>query len=217
MNIRVKKPVRGLSTVAVAIAVVLMSTASAWAADWPNWRGDAANSGSSAEILALPLTERWHSSAPAVEENGAVVSNGIVYMSSNDGQLYAFNATGVPVTGFPVATAFNFGTPAVDAANAKVYALAGGSLYAFNLNGTSAWTATVGPTGRNYNMGPIVDGGFVYLKADSTLKKYNSPGYFSGRCPAPATTRSPRSWLAMFTSTQKQARSGNTTRLLVRK
>jgi outer membrane protein assembly factor BamB len=108
----------------------------ALAADWPAFRNDASNAGASTETLTLPLVERWHSTAPAVEENGAVVSNGIAYMSSNPGYLYAFDvATGTAITGFPVATSFNYGTPAVDAINGIVYVLAGGQLYAFNLDG----------------------------------------------------------------------------------
>jgi outer membrane protein assembly factor BamB len=106
-----------------------------------------------------------------------VVSKGIVYMSTNDGQLYAFDvATGSTVTGFPVTTSSNNGAPAVDAVNKKVYVLAGSSLYARNLDGTSAWTAAVGAAGANYDVGPVVEAGFVYLKAGGNLQKYDSTG-----------------------------------------
>jgi len=149
----------------------------ALAADWPAFRNDASNAGASTETLTLPLVERWHSTAPAVEENGAVVSNGIAYMSSNPGYLYAFDvATGTAITGFPVATSFNYGTPAVDAINGIVYVLAGGQLYAFNLDGTTAWTRAVGTTGYNYNQGPVIDEGYVYFKAGNNLHKYDSSG-----------------------------------------
>jgi hypothetical protein len=165
-----------------ATGVLLALCASMWltpsfAADWPTFRGGAGNTGASAETLALPLTEVWHSTAPAVEENGGVVSNGIVYMASDAGQLYAFHvATGLDVAGFPVTIGATFGTPAVDSANGKVYVLATGSLYAFNLNGSTAWTNTVGSTGTNYNQGPLVDSGFVYVRAGGNLYKYNSAG-----------------------------------------
>ena len=152
----------------LALAIALP----AFAADWPAFRNSASNDGNSTEALTLPLVERWHSNAPDVEENGAVVSNGVVYLSSNDGQLYAFDvATGGSISGFPVTTASNFGSPAVDAANQKVYVLAGGNLYAFNLNGTSAWTRSVGSVGGNYNQGPVIDAGYVYFKAGNTLQK----------------------------------------------
>jgi outer membrane protein assembly factor BamB len=173
----VKKPIKGISIVAAAAAALLTSAAPAMASEWSSSRANAGNTGSQGEILPLPLTERWHSSAPLVEENGAVVSGGVVYMSSDSGQVYAFDVkTGEPITGFPVTTTGNNGTPAVDATNKKVYALAGTTLYAFEFNGTSAWTKEVGATGANYNVGPVIDEGFVYVKAESTLKKYDSTG-----------------------------------------
>jgi outer membrane protein assembly factor BamB len=192
VSANVKKSIKGIFAFAVVIAAMLMSSMSALAADWPNSRGGPGNSGSSAETLPLPLSERWHSSAPLVEENGAVVSNGVVYMSSSEGNLYAFDvATGAVVTGFPVTTAFNFGTPAVDAVNKKVYVLAGSQLYAFNLDGTTAWTAIVGATGTNYNVGPVVEAGFVYLKAGGTLKKYDSAGILQWSVPSSGDNTQP--------------------------
>jgi len=159
------------------IASVLAMSMSVSATDWPMWRNDASNTGNSLETINLPLTEQWHSSAPSVEENGAVVSNGIVYMSTDDGKLYAFNvSTGSEVSGFPVTTGPNYGTPAVDSANQKVYVLASSQLFALNLDGTSAWTASVGYVGSNLNEGPIIDEGYVYIKAGGTLKKYSSDG-----------------------------------------
>jgi outer membrane protein assembly factor BamB len=171
------KSIGRMSCLAVVVSALLTWAAPAMASEWSNSRGDAGNTGSQGETLGLPLTERWHSSAPRVEENGAVVSGGVAYMSSNDGKVYAFEVkSGEPITGFPVATSPNFGTPAVDATNKKVYALAGTTLYAFEFNGTTAWTKEVGATGNNYNVGPVVDGGFVYLNAASKLQKYDSTG-----------------------------------------
>lgn len=161
----------------ILTVIVAVSAMPASADDWPMFRNSASNSADSSETINLPLTEQWHSSAPSVEENGAVVSNGIVYMSTDDSKLYAFEiSTGSVVSGFPVTTAFNYGAPAVDAVNQKVYVLASSTLFAFNLNGTSAWTLTVGTTGYNFNQGPIIDDGYVYLKAGSSLKKYSSDG-----------------------------------------
>ena len=159
----------------LVIALSAMLT-SALAADWPSWRNNASNSGMSSESLS-PLVERWHSSAPSVEENGVVVAGGIAYMSSEDGKLYAFDvAIGFMVAGFPVNTAANYGSPAVDTANGHVYVLAGSTLFAFNLNGTTAWSKSVGVIGANYNEGPVIDGGFVYLKAGGNLQKWDAAG-----------------------------------------
>ena len=170
----------------VCICFVLsLSLTPCFAADWPMFRGDAGNSGASAETITLPLTEVWHSSAPAVEENGAAVANGIVYMMSDVGLLYAFDvATGSAVAGFPVAIGGSFSAPAVDPVNGKIYALTGSTLYAFNLNGSSAWTATVGGAGANYNQSPVIDNGYVYLKAGGNLHKYDSAGTLQWSSPA---------------------------------
>ena len=49
-------------------------------------------------------------------------------------------------------------------------------LYAFDLDGTTAWTRAVGATGSNYNQGPVIDAGYVYFKAGNNLHKYDSSG-----------------------------------------
>ena len=179
------------SALVLVIALAVLSVSAA-AADWPNFRNGPSNSGASSETINLPLTEQWHSSAPDVEENGAVVSNGIVYMNTEDGQLYAFTvATGNTVTGFPVTIGDSYSTPAVDSANQKVYALTGNGLQAFNLDGSSAWNAAVGSTGTNYNEGPVVDAGFVYFKAGGLLYKCNSAGAFQWSKPTAGMNTQP--------------------------
>jgi len=166
-----------LSTIALVLLGVMAAARTSAAANWPLWRSDAANSGSSSETIVLPLTLRWHSTAPDVEENGVVVANGVAYMSTEDGYLHAFSVTtGFEVAGFPVQTLASYGTPAVDTANAKIYVLAGSTLFARNLDGTEAWTTAVGGTGYNYSEGPVVDEGFVYINAGGSISKYNAAG-----------------------------------------
>ena len=163
--------------VLAGVLIFCLCVSSVSAADWPMYRNDASNSGTSSETINLPLTEQWHSSAPSVEENGAVVSDGIIYMSTDNYELYAFTvATGDVVTGFPVTIGSSYGTPAVDSVNQKIYSLSESGLQAFNFNGTSAWTKAVGIIGYNYNQGPVIDAGFVYVKAGYYLYKYNSGG-----------------------------------------
>ncbi len=149
----------------------------ALADNWPMWRNGANNAGSSNENILLPLSEQWHSTAPLVEENGVVVAGGIAYMATDDGWLFAFDVTtGFDVPGYPVQIVHTWGSPAVDVANGLIYGLAGVNLYAFFLNGTPAWTASVGSVGSNYSEGPVVDEGFVYLKAGGNLRKYSAAG-----------------------------------------
>jgi len=159
------------------LLTLFLTVTSAQAADWPSFRNSASNAGASAETINIPLVEQWHSTAPHVEENGVVVANKIAYMLSEEGNLHAFNVTtGFEVAGFPVFTAGTFSTPAVDTANNRLYVLAGSTLWAFNLNGTSAWTRPVGGTGTNYSQSPVIDSGFVYFKAGGNLLKYNAAG-----------------------------------------
>ena len=174
---RMKKKQNTARLVILIFCMSLLLTP-AFAADWPMWRNNASNTGASGEIINLPLTEKWHSNAPSIEENGAVVANGIVYMSTDDGYLYAFDVlTGFDVAGFPVSTGVSYGTPAVDSINGKVYVLVWPeNLNAFNLDGSSAWTIAVGSVGYNFNEGPIIDEGYVYVKAGAMLQKYDAAG-----------------------------------------
>jgi outer membrane protein assembly factor BamB len=175
----------GLGCLASLVAWMAFATSSAFAADWPMWRNSSSNIGASSETLNLPLTLGWHTTAPPVEENGVVVAGGVAYMTAQDSKLYAFTvATGLAVPGFPVTTGITFGTPAVDVANGKIYQLGGSTLFARNMDGTSAWTASVGSPGTSYSEGPIVDGGFVYVKAGGNLRKYNSAGVSQFSVPA---------------------------------
>src|SRR5437773_1691555 len=183
----------GLAFVAFVVTCMAFATSSAFGADWPAWRNTPSNAGASSETINLPLTLGWHTTAPIVEENGVVVAGGVAYMAANDGHLYAFTVTtGVAVPGFPVTTGGTFGTPAVDVGNGKIYQLGGSStLFALNLNGSSAWTANVGSLGTNYTEGPLLDGGFVYVKAGGNLLKYNSAEVQQFSVPCPGSNTQP--------------------------
>ena len=163
---------------ALVAVCCLVTVASLLAADWPTFRNTSNNAGASSETINLPLTEVWHSTAPAVEENGVVVASGIAYMMSQSGELHAFTvSSGFEVAGFPVLASQTYGTPAVDTANGRIYVIAGSQLWAFKLDGTSAFPPiNVGTMGTNYSQGPIIDGGFVYFQAGGLLQKYNSSG-----------------------------------------
>lgn len=176
---------RILTMLLVCFSSFLLLAASTSAADWPNFRGPVSNSGASSETINLPLVEQWHSQAPDIEENGVVVADGIAYITTDDGELHAFNvATGFNVPGFPITIPRSYSTPAVDPANDRVYVLTSGTLYAIQLDGTTAWTRAVGSTGTNYSQGPITEDGFVYFKAGVSLHKYNAAGTLQWMSPA---------------------------------
>lgn len=173
------KRIVGLGTLLITIAAMIIACSTVTtASNWPMFRNNIGNTASIPDTINLPLTEKWHSNAPMVEESGAVIVNGIAYMSTDADQLYAFDvATGATIPGFPVTIGFSYGSLAVDEVNNLVYALTqDGVLYAYHLNGTSAWTMAVGSVGNNYNEGPIVENGYVYFKAGNLLQKYNANG-----------------------------------------
>jgi outer membrane protein assembly factor BamB len=168
-----------IGTLLITIAAMIVaSTSITTASDWPLYRNNPGNTAAIPETINLPLTEHWHSSAPAVEENGAVVYNNIVYMCSDASYLYAFNvSTGAILPGYPANIGFTYGSPSIDTIHNLVYVLCEDSyLYAFHLNGTTAWTKNVEGSGTNYNEGPLVDDGYVYVKEGGALQKYDYTG-----------------------------------------
>jgi len=188
------KRILKIGTLLITITAILIAfTTISSAANWPMFRNNAGNTGSINETIHLPLTEQWHSSAPSVEESGAVVVNGVAYMSTDNNQLYAFDvATGATIPGFPVTIGFSYGSLAVDEAHNLVYALTqDGVLYAYHLNGTSAWTKAVGAVGYNYNEGPIIDDGYVYFKAGNLLQKYNANVFLQWTAPTAGMNTQP--------------------------
>ena len=125
----------------------------------------------------------------AVDSSPAVV-NGIAYVGSADGKLYAFKASGC---GSPPCTPQWTGATggAVDSSPAVqggvVYVgSADGKLYAFNAKGCGSsscaplWT---GSTGGAIHSSPTVAGGLVYVgSADSKLYAFNANGCGGASC-----------------------------------
>lgn len=61
------------------------------AADWPLHRGDATQTGVSAEKLPQKLDVRWEFKAKNSVEGAAVIVDGVVYVGSSDKNLYALD------------------------------------------------------------------------------------------------------------------------------
>src|SRR5216683_2381571 len=91
------------------------------------------------------------------------VANGVVYVASNDEELYAFNATTGAVLWSTCIGAGTSSTPAV--AKGVVYIGSGdGNLYALNaITGAVLWTATAG---YHIESSPAVVNGTVYVGSD---------------------------------------------------
>jgi len=150
--------------IVMAVLLVLVLCAAAGAAPgeqaW-KFRSDSSNSGvyddggtpPDGTLLWCYMTGREVRSTPAI-------ADGVVYVGSNDGNVYALDAnTGGLLWNAPVGRGVQ-SSPAV--AGGVVYAGSwDGSLYAFNAsNGSQAWNYT---TGDGVISSPAVAGGLVYV------------------------------------------------------
>ena len=112
-----------------------------------------------------------------MEESSPVVANGIVYVGSMDGKLYAWDtATGAPITGFPVSTGGIWieSSPAV--ANNIVYVGSYvGNLYAWNAGTGVPIAGFPVSTGGIITSSPAIANGIVYVSSyDGNLYAWNA-------------------------------------------
>jgi outer membrane protein assembly factor BamB len=150
-------PRRGLMSRrrAVAVAVAGLATAGLAAGGWAY-----ANSGSGAPAGIQPL---WARKTGGPVSSGAALADGVLYIGSGDGNVYAFEAaSGRPVRKFPTSGAVSGG---VAVANGMLFAgSADHHVYAFHAGtGELAWAY---PTGGPVSSTPAVGNGTVYIGSD---------------------------------------------------
>jgi len=152
----------------IAVLTLTLLFEAAGAQDWPLWRGNSSNSGYEISSPNLPLSQQAAIGSLAIEENGMIVANGVVYVTTSDGGLYAYTLSdGRPVAGFPVQVAEgkNFSSPAYGDDKVFVRHGANGNLYAFHaLTGSLVWGPI--PAGGKQNprfCGPIINDGKIYV------------------------------------------------------
>jgi outer membrane protein assembly factor BamB len=180
-------------TVAVLAAAALVLSS----CDWTQFRLGPERSGYSTTESAIgvgnvgSLVEKWTATTGGVLHSSPAVANGVVYVGSEDGKLYAFdavgsNCSGTPTTCSPLWTATTGGpidsSPAV--VNGVVYVGSNdGNLYAFDAAGAGCsgspktcaplWTA---PTGSPVFSSPAVANGVVYVASGYPLTTSVPPG-----------------------------------------
>jgi outer membrane protein assembly factor BamB len=168
----------------LAVAVLAAGALVLTSCDWTQFRLGPERSGYSTTESAIgvgnvgTLVENWTATTGGLVHSSPAVANGVVYVGSEDGKLYAFdavgsNCSGTPTTCAPLWTATTGGpidsSPAV--ANGVVYVGSGdGNLYAFDATGAGCsgapktcaplWTA---PTGSPVFSSPAVVNGVVYV------------------------------------------------------
>jgi outer membrane protein assembly factor BamB len=95
------------------------------------------------------------------------VDNGVVYVGSNDHNVYALNAaTGAKAWSFATKGSVGYSSPAV--AKGKVYVGSFGIVYALNAStGAQVWRRPIGQ--HNVPSSPAVANGVVYISLVNTL------------------------------------------------
>ncbi len=122
------------------------------------------------------LTLNWKAATGGTILSSPVVANGIVYIGSYDGKVYAFNvATGTLRWSSYIGGSIQ--APLTLASGLLYIAPIGPTLYALNAStGTTAWTATVGSSGNGItSSSPLVVNNTVYIgAADAKLYAFNA-------------------------------------------
>ena len=179
-----------LATLAAVVATIATGSV-AFAADWPEFRFGPTHPGLNPAETAISagnvgsLATAWTGATGNGVYSSPAVANGAVYVGSDDGKLYAFDAAGVtncsagpPRTCSPLWTAATGGavrsSPAVS--DGTVYVGSDdGKLYAFDAAGLfncsagaprtclARWVTTTGATVRS---SPAVSNGVVYVGSD---------------------------------------------------
>jgi outer membrane protein assembly factor BamB len=183
-----------LLAVSVAAAMIVLLPAAALAAvgDWAQFRESQthqANNTNEALISTVnvhALATAWTGLTGAAVDSAPAVANGVVYVGSSDGKLYAF-AVGCATGGgacTPIWTATTGGaidsSPAV-VSNRVYVGSADGKLYVFSVGCATGdascnplWTAT---TGGAIHSSPAVDASVVYVgSSDGKLYAFDGTG-----------------------------------------
>ncbi|MGZ4704177.1 MAG: outer membrane protein assembly factor BamB family protein, partial [Acidimicrobiales bacterium] len=170
-----------ITTTAASVIALVVALLAVTSCDWTQFRADGGRSGYVADNALKPaavpgLIQKWAAPTGAAVQSSPAIAAGIAYVGSDDGSLYAFNATTGELqwsvaTGGAVAS-----SPAVD--NGTVYV---GSddhkLHAIRLSDhTELWSATLDGGFAGLSSAPLVQGGVVYASSATSLYAYKPDG-----------------------------------------
>jgi outer membrane protein assembly factor BamB len=166
------------------LAVALLTTTLAVAADWPGFRGLKGNAVS--EEASFPLTwskdqnVKWRIDMPNRGNESPIVSNGHVFATSatddgttrrlhcfdrkNGKQKWVRNVTDVEKEKTHQTNPFGAATPAADGEKVVVWHGSAG-LYCYDFEGNELWKKDLGPVGHiwGYGSSPVIHDGLVFL------------------------------------------------------
>ena len=151
-------------------ASIVASAPSAHAADWPLARGDAKASGVSTEVLPnnLELLWKFEAGKDGTFEATAVIADGVVYVGSFDGNLYAIDlATGNKKWAFKTDLGFSAGAAVRD--GRIIAGDADGKVYCLDTDGILTWT---------FEAGGEINGGPNFYKDQVLIGSQNATLYW---------------------------------------
>ena len=162
----------------VALAVALLAVT---ACDWTQFRAGPGRAGyvldQALQPAAVPgLVQRWAGTTGGPVQSSPAIASGVAYVGSDDGKLYAFDATtGAPKWSVSLGAAV-VSSPAVD--SGVVYV---GSddhkLHAIRLSDqVELWSATLDAGFGGLTSAPLVQGGVVYASSARSLYAYKTDG-----------------------------------------
>jgi outer membrane protein assembly factor BamB len=159
-----------LATHSCCLALLLAISFAAQGADWPLARGDAKATGVASEVLPEKLELLWKFEAGknGTFEATAVIVDGVVYVGSFDGNLYAIDlATGTKKWEFKTDLGFSAAAAVRDG---KIIAGdADGKIYCLDLSGKELW---------NFDAGGEINGGPNFYKDQVLIGSQNATLYW---------------------------------------
>lgn len=147
--------------------IAVAANAQLAASPWPKFHGTAMNTGMSTASGATNVLKWSFATGNAITSSPAIGPGGVVYVGSNDSNVYAVNGSSGAVSWSFMTGGAVVSSPAVGA-NGLIYIGSNdGNVYALNASGVMVWTFAAGsPVESSPAIGPD---GTVYIGADNGL------------------------------------------------
>ena len=168
-----------ITTTTVSVIALVVALLAVTSCDWSQFRAGINRTGFVADDAIKPaaapgLVQRWTGTTGGPVRSSPAVIAGVVYVGSDDGRVYAYNATtgavewSVPL-GAPVAS-----SPAFDATNMYV-GTDDHKLHAIRLSDRAElWSATLDSGFGGLTSVPLVSGGIVFASSATSVYAYKA-------------------------------------------